>query len=363
LLARDAFARLVLCERRRFERGGRPFGLLVLRAPAPPERLASPLGETARAAVMTAMRETDVAGWITEPSTLGILLPDLPASGPWAAVERMRARVERALARHRLAGHRVTVTSRLFPEPAAVGSGATPEAAWTSPDDTRAVLDRLLYPERGEQGPARRRAQMLKRGLDLSGSLALLVACAPVWLLIAALVRLSSPGPVLFRQERVGFLGRRFTMLKFRTMYTGVDEAVHREFVGRFIADDLPSTSAALFKLANDPRITPLGRLLRKTSLDELPQLWNVVRGEMSLVGPRPPLPYELERYAPWHHRRVLEARPGLTGLWQVRGRSRTTFDEMVRLDLRYVRTRSLGTDLRILLATPRAVISGKGAC
>jgi lipopolysaccharide/colanic/teichoic acid biosynthesis glycosyltransferase len=119
----------------------------------------------------------------------------------------------------------------------------------------------------------------------------------------------------------------------------------------------------ACFAVAGDPRVTPIGRFLRLSRLDELPQLWNVLRGEMSLVGPRPPVPYELEQYQPWHRRRVLEAKPGLTGLWQVAGRSRTTFDEMVRLDLRYAKTRSLWTDIKILLATPAAVISGKGAC
>jgi lipopolysaccharide/colanic/teichoic acid biosynthesis glycosyltransferase len=118
----------------------------------------------------------------------------------------------------------------------------------------------------------------------------------------------------------------------------------------------------APFKIANDPRITPLGHFLRKTSLDELPQFWNVLCGEMSLVGPRPPLAYEVEKYKQWHCRRVLEAKPGITGLWQVTGRSRTTFDEMVRLDLRYARKRSVWNDIRILLATPGAVVGGKGA-
>ena len=123
------------------------------------------------------------------------------------------------------------------------------------------------------------------------------------------------------------------------------------------------SQMAVGFKITDDPRVTRLGRILRRTSLDELPQLFNVLRGDMSLVGPRPPVPYEVEQYQPWHCRRVLEAKPGLTGLWQVSGRSRTTFDEMVRLDLRYAKACSLRTDLRILLATPKAVIAGKGAC
>src|SRR5207245_2841428 len=167
-------------------------------------------------------------------------------------------------------------------------------------------------------------------------------------------------------QGRVGHMMKPFPMVKFRTMYSGADHRPHHEFVSRFIKASgqvhEPGKNR-FFKLTNDPRVTPVGRVLRKTSLDELPQLWNVLRGDMSLVGPRPPLPYELEQYKPWHRRRILEAKPGITGLWQVAGRSRTTFDEMVRLDLRYARTRSLWTDIKILLATPAAVISGKGAC
>jgi lipopolysaccharide/colanic/teichoic acid biosynthesis glycosyltransferase len=157
-----------------------------------------------------------------------------------------------------------------------------------------------------------------------------------------------------------------FMICKFRTMYVGADHGIHHNYVSWFITSSGKAQETGkntLFKLTNDPRITPIGHLLRKTSLDELPQLWNVLCGEMSLVGPRPPLWYELRQYQPWHRHRVLEAKPGISGLWQVSGRSRTTFDEMVRLDLRYARTRSLWTDIKILLATPVAVISGKGAC
>jgi lipopolysaccharide/colanic/teichoic acid biosynthesis glycosyltransferase len=187
-----------------------------------------------------------------------------------------------------------------------------------------------------------------------------------VFLVIAALVRLTSRGPVFFRQVRVGEHAKTFKMLKFRTMYTGVDAALHQEFVTRFItASDSCNEPGkdARFKIAHDPRITPVGQFLRKTSLDELPQFWNVVRGDMSLVGPRPPLSYEVEVYQSWHRRRVLDAKPGITGLWQVEGRSRTTFDEMVRLDLRQAKKRSLWADIKILLATPKAVVNGKGAC
>jgi len=162
----------------------------------------------------------------------------------------------------------------------------------------------------------------------------------------ALAVKLQDGGPVLYRQTRVGQDGADFELLKLRTMIVGAEKQ------GAGFAID-----------QGDARITGVGRLLRRLSIDELPQLWNVVRGEMSLVGPRPPIPYEVEQYASWHRRRVLEAKPGITGLWQVKGRSRTTFDEMVRLDLRYAKSPSLLTDLKILLATPKAVIAGKGAC
>jgi lipopolysaccharide/colanic/teichoic acid biosynthesis glycosyltransferase len=149
-------------------------------------------------------------------------------------------------------------------------------------------------------------------------------------------------------------------------MYVNNDPEVHRRYVQTLIRpQERRSVSAgpsSVYKMTNDPRVTPLGRFLRKTSLDELPQFINVLKGDMSLVGPRPPIPYEFENYDTWHRRRVLEAKPGITGLWQVMGRSRTTFDEMVRLDLQYIRDQSFWLDLKILVKTPVAVLSGSGA-
>ena len=366
VLAPDSFARLVLVERRRSERSGRPFGLLVLRASASLDSGASLLGSTVLDALGSATRGADVTGWIAPPSTLGVLLTDLSKTRPWAAVEGIRARIERALERSLPNGSAVTLAGQLFPErvPPEGETGALEPSRQLAVDAKR-LVEPLLYPELGKARGTHRRTKALKRVLDIVGSAAFLVPLAPLVLLIAGLIRLTSPGPTLFRQVRVGYRGRPFTMLKFRTMAVNADETVHREFVTRFITDGqhaTPPNGAGLFKLVGDSRVTPIGRLLRRSSLDELPQLWNVLRGEMSLVGPRPPLPYEFQAYAPWHRRRIFEARPGLTGLWQVRGRSRTKFDEIVRLDLRYARTQSLSTDLRILLATPRAVISGKGA-
>jgi lipopolysaccharide/colanic/teichoic acid biosynthesis glycosyltransferase len=180
-------------------------------------------------------------------------------------------------------------------------------------------------------------------------------------------VAATSPGPVIFRQVRVGKRGVPFIFYKFRSMYCTADDRVHREYVAKLINGDLDEINQGepakpLYKMQDDPRITRIGRLLRKTSMDELPQLFNVLKGDMSLVGPRPPLPYEAEKYQSWHLRRVLEIKPGITGLWQVNGRSKTSFDDMVRLDLRYLRTCSLPLDVAILLKTVKVVLQGHGA-
>ena len=182
---------------------------------------------------------------------------------------------------------------------------------------------------------------VIKRMIDLTASLAGLAVLAPLLAAVAVMIRLEMGPPVFFRQVRPGLHGHPFTLLKFRTMTDSCDVG------GR----PLPAAE----------RLTRLGRLLRKTSIDELPQLFNVLRGEMSLVGPRPPLPYEAELYQDWHKRRF-EALPGITGWWQVKGRNRVSFDEMVRMDLYYAEHSSLWLDLRILLQTPWAVISGRGA-
>jgi lipopolysaccharide/colanic/teichoic acid biosynthesis glycosyltransferase len=312
--------------------------------------------ETVIEALTATKREMDVLGWFERRAVIGVILPEIRVSDLANTREVLDARVRRELAR-RLGGEavdKVSIRLHVYLEPKL----AEKEGRWR--------VNPLLYPERRARWERRTIYHAIKRGLDILGSLTLLVVLSPLFLLIAALVRLRSRGPVFFGQVRIGQMMKSFTMFKFRTMYLDADPRLHHEFVSSFIKASGQLNEAGkngFFKLADDPRVTPVGRMLRKTSLDELPQLWNVLRGDMSLVGPRPPLPYELEQYQPWHRRRILEAKPGITGLWQVSGRSRTTFDEMVRLDLRYARTRSLWTDIKILLATPAAVISGKGAC
>lgn len=205
----------------------------------------------------------------------------------------------------------------------------------------------------------------IKRSFDILVSSVLLLVLSPVLLAAALAVRLASPGPVVFRQKRVGIGGRLFVLLKFRTMYVGSNQETHEEYARRWIVGQTAVAEASpqpkVHKLQRDPRITPVGRILRASSIDELPQLWNVLRGDMSLVGPRPPIPYEVLNYSEWHRRR-LAMPPGVTGLWQVSGRNQLSFDEMVRLDLDYIEGWSLGLDINILLQTVPAVVLHRGS-
>jgi lipopolysaccharide/colanic/teichoic acid biosynthesis glycosyltransferase len=206
-----------------------------------------------------------------------------------------------------------------------------------------------------------RAVTIARRLLDLLGATLAILLLAPLILAIALAVRIDSRGPALFRQRRVGRGKRPFTVLKFRTMYTNADEQKHREYVRHLIDGRQPRKSpSGLYKLYGDDRVTRVGRFLRRWSLDELPQLWNVLRGDMSLAGPRPVLAYEVEVYPAWYDERFA-VKPGMTGLWQVSGRNERTYEEMVRLDIEYVRRRSLRLDLWILIRTVLVVLGRKG--
>jgi lipopolysaccharide/colanic/teichoic acid biosynthesis glycosyltransferase len=212
--------------------------------------------------------------------------------------------------------------------------------------------------------PSQRAGAVARRGLDLVLTLSFLFVIAPLMLLIAALVRLDSAGPAIYRQRRVGLGGREFEVNKFRSMRSGADSKRHRDYVNQLIgsgADGAEPGEEGLYKLVVDDRITRVGRFLRRWSLDELPQLWNVVRGEMSLVGPRPVIPYEVECYPDWYHARFA-VKPGLTGLWQVSGRNEKSYEEMVALDIEYARRRTLWLDLKILVRTALVVLTHRGA-
>ncbi len=237
-----------------------------------------------------------------------------------------------------------------------------------SPAQTRSEAERVraLYLQSPAHAHTERGITLYdaaKRAIDIVGSLLLVLLLSPLLVTIAALIRLTSSGPAILVQERVGKGGRVFPFFKFRSMYNDTDRSADIRFAREYINGNhaVAAASGGLFKPANDKRITPVGKIIRKASIDELPQLFNVLRGEMSLVGPRPSMAYEIDVYKPWHFRR-LEVLPGMTGLAQVRGRSSLTFQQIVSYDIEYIDRRSLLLDLQILVKTPTVVFSGRGA-
>lgn len=349
ILDEPLFNRMLSLEQRRCERTAIPFALMLVHIHEISPRLNPSDMKDLAVALGAAMRETDITGWYRQPYTIGIILTALsaPISSDLETVimERVRPLLSSRLSPQQMRG--VAITFHLYPDAAGAGGSVGP--------------DRTFYPDHDGSSPASKFPSAVKRAIDVAGSLAALTVLSPVFLAIAAMVKMTSEGPVLFRQTRIGQFGEKFTFLKFRSMYVNNDPTIHKEYV-RNLIDKKVTDDGGTFKIKNDPRVTAIGRFLRKSSLDELPQFINVLKGEMSLVGPRPPIQYEFESYALWHRRRILEAKPGITGEWQVNGRSRTTFDEMVRMDLRYIQNQSVWLDLKILLKTPLAVVNGNGA-
>jgi exopolysaccharide biosynthesis polyprenyl glycosylphosphotransferase len=355
-LDEEMFRRTIAVERKRTERSKAPFLLMLLEAVGSerPEKQGQTLGAIV-SALMLSSRDTDIVGWYKERAIIGVMFTGLSGNDKSAMLDMIVERVSATL-RDELSVdqfERISISVHFFPDD------------WDQ-DKPGGQSNLTLYPDLLKHNKNRRPLLLVKRIIDVIGSVAMLILCAPLFLAIALAVKLSSKGPVFFRQKRVGQYGRSFTFLKFRSMYVNNDHSVHKEFVSQLIASR-PHTGQGeagkqVFKIKNDTRITRIGRFLRRTSLDELPQFLNVLSGAMSLVGPRPPIPYELAAYQTWHRRRLLDVKPGITGLWQVTGRSSVKFDEMVRLDLRYALSWSPWLDLRILLRTPLAVIKGSGA-
>ncbi len=356
ILPEELFLGMLCFERKRAERSGKRFFLLLLNAQ-------QAIGTSRQATVFrgivkaadSARRETDLAGWYRENAIVGIIFTELGELGEEVAIAALLDKVHRALA--------AEMTSR---DLQLVEVSLHSFADDSDDDDSNISANPTFYPDLLHQREAKKLSFMLKRVMDVVGSASAILVASPLLCLIALLVKLTSKGPVLFKQHRLGQFGHSFTFLKFRSMYVNNDLKIHQDFMKKLISGDhdgaVDPAGRPVYKMKNDPRVTRIGRFLRRTSLDELPQFFNVLRGEMSLVGPRPPLEYEYEEYDIWHRRRVLEIKPGITGLWQVRGRSRVRFDDMVRLDLRYARGWSLWLDVQILVETPRAVLFGDGA-
>ena len=339
ILPKQHFLKQLQREKSRTDRSKAPLSIALFSAvgsASDVSGLLELLGET--------KRETDTIGYLGE-DRIAVLLPDTNEQGAQRLAQKI---VERAK------NFPLSTVTRTYPHQLFDNLIAQKQEV------------RDLYPLLPEEATEPNRSYFLKRGLDIVGASIGLLVLSPVMLVTALAVAMSSPGAVTFRQVRLGERGVPFVFYKFRSMYCNADDRIHREYVASLIAGAQTANQGdadrPLYKLKSDPRVTRVGRFIRRTSLDELPQLFSVLKGDMSLVGPRPPLPYEVERYQSWHLRRILEVKPGITGLWQVEGRSRTSFDEMVRLDLRYIRTWSPLLDLKILVKTVFVVVRRDGA-
>jgi exopolysaccharide biosynthesis polyprenyl glycosylphosphotransferase len=356
ILDADLFLGMLCLERKRAERSSNKF-ILVLVEAEDLLKTSQKVEVTKRLvrAVNSARRETDLAGWYKQDAILGVIFTELGEFDETRTVKKVLQKVHQSLVSNLKQDdlRKVRVSAHVFAE----------DSEHQDPD---VPANPTFYPDLFQKGDSKKFELKMKRAMDVVGSLLAVVLFGPLFIAIAAIIKLTSKGPILFSQERLGQFGETFTCLKFRSMYANNDPKIHQEFMKRVIRGDHDGNAGnggkPVYKMTNDPRITKIGRLLRKTSLDELPQFFNVLRGTMSLVGPRPPLAYEFEEYDIWHRRRVLELKPGITGLWQVGGRSRVQFDDMVRLDLQYARGWSLWLDIQILLKTPGAVILGDGA-
>ncbi len=350
----EYFHDLLVLERKRSDRSGRPFLVMTLdftRIRNLQDRHESVIG--AMKALSALNRTTDIKGWYESGAILGVIFTEGNSLETEALREKIQQNLLVSLSKEQVDAIRISF--HRYPDDGGPGGS----------DDPARFTFFLEIPQKEQN---RKNVLRIKRTIDVVGSIACILLFSPFFILIPIFLKLTSRGPVLFRQERIGQYGKKFTFLKFRSMYVNASNDVHKEYVQNLISKKISGEAGGsgdgkrVFKITNDKRVTPIGNILRKTSLDELPQFFNVLKGEMSLVGPRPPIPYELEKYDSWHWRRVMEVKPGITGLWQVTGRSSTTFDEMVRLDLRYATNFTVWQDLKILLKTPWVVVAGKGA-
>lgn len=361
LFVEEYFSELLTYERKRTERSRRPFLLMLLDIDGFSISNGSNGKEDAvkkiASALFSSTREVDVKGWYKNGSVIGVLFTELNGIDKASLREKVYSKLYSVLEMQQV--RKIETTFYAFPDD---------ENAEDIGKKNKDADQSALYPELTNQRDSKR---FYKRVIDVSGSIAAFIMLFPLFLLIAIIIKVTSEGPIFFRQERIGQFGRKFTFLKFRTMHANNNPKIHQEYIKKFISEQKSyeangngdnGSKEGVFKIKDDPRVTPIGKLLRKTSLDELPQFINVLKGEMSLVGPRPPVAYEVDMYDLWHRRRIMEVQPGITGLWQTKGRSSTTFNEMVRLDIRYIKERSLWLDIKLIILTPWVVLTGKGA-
>lgn len=347
LYTEEAFTDFLQRERKRTERNEHPFALIMIDIK---KLIKAKDKKEIKVVVKTigeCFRDIDVLGWYKEKEIIGIICPDLLKQD----VKPLKERIEKALEQAFPSQFRemFSISYLCFPR----------DIVKDNKEEGNREEKRLaVYPEFQKKSMKMVVLDALKRTLDIIIASTLLFLCLPVMILIAILIKIDSKGPVFFKQKRVGLGGKEFTFLKFRTMYVNNDSSTHKDYVKKLIKGEIPKDTK-VFKIVDDPRITRVGKFLRKTSLDELPQFINVLKGDMSIVGPRPPIPYEVEEYKIWHLKRVMEIKPGITGPWQVYGRNTTTFDEMVRMDINYIKKHNPIMDIILMLKTPSSLIKG----
>jgi lipopolysaccharide/colanic/teichoic acid biosynthesis glycosyltransferase len=345
MLTRSHFLDRLRAEKRRSDRSKAPLSVVLFSFDKEEENQFHQITKFLPA-LQKDTRETDIIGWVDR-DVIGLVLPDTNEKGVQSCIRK--------------------ITNGNGNLPCSVITGTYPDHLFQKLLD-KEQLEPDLFPLYLEESPDSHGFQIaLKRGIDIMGSIIGILLFSPVMIITALAIGWTSPGPIVFKQIRFGQKGVRFPFYKFRSMHWNTDDQIHRKYVSNLIEGNLEETNQGdkdkpLYKIRSDPRVTKVGKIIRKLSIDELPQFYNVLKGEMSLVGPRPPLPYEVEKYKPWHLRRILDVKPGITGLWQIEGRSKTSFDDMVRLDLRYVQNRSLRLDIKILIKTIGALLKPTGA-
>ncbi|MDO5575919.1 MAG: sugar transferase [Fibrobacter sp.] len=356
-VSEESFRTLVSVERKRTERSKKPFMVMLLDVSFIEDGMAKNELDNSTAlnalncilqSIYAVTRDIDIKGWHERGRTIGILFTEISANSKNKILKKVKN----------------SLIQNIFPEYVSkIGITCT---CYPIDNVTEDGKMEILYPDPSKDSAKKKFRLVAKRTIDIFGSIFGLLVFSPVFFLAPILIRLTSKGPVFFRQERVGKGGKVFKIFKFRTMTVSNDPSQHREFVEKYIKGEAcgivdEETGAVVYKIKNDSRVTKIGKFLRKTSLDEVPQFLNVLLGDMTLVGPRPPIPYEVESYDLWHKRRVYEAKPGITGYWQVYGRSSTSFDSMCRMDLQYIAHQSTLRDLKYIVKTPVVLLTAKG--
>ncbi|MBD3343468.1 MAG: sugar transferase [Chitinivibrionales bacterium] len=352
LYSEHYFHEMLTLERKRSERTRKQFMLMMLdiRGLVSEHKGKDPLDKMADilcvGRIVTlldgASRETDIKGWYKKNQVIGLLYTETTGTNEKVMIDKVRSCLMTELDERQI--ELINISCFMFP----TQGGTRP-------------IDGLFYTD-AYKDIGKNTSSGMKRVIDIAGSLVAILIFSPLFIVIPIIIKLTSKGPVFFMQERAGLGGKPFKVIKFRTMRPNNDDSAHKEYMKKLIKNNKEVGADGVFKIKDDPRVTPIGRWLRKTSLDELPQFFNVFWGNMSLVGPRPAIPYEVEEYDTWHKRRVLQTKPGITCIWQVEGRSATTFEGQARMDIEYINKWSILLDLKLIIKTPLAVIASKGA-